>query len=107
VVSTAGERRKGGLMDPLALQDFKIRLDDWIGQGYKVFADDIDGELRLTAHYVTSASGRSSEREQEFWPMAPEILELLAASDVTISRALAGPRPWAGPHPEEWEQDAD
>jgi hypothetical protein len=94
-------------MDPSALQEFRIRLDDWIGQGYKVFADDIDGELRLTAHYVSTASGRGSEREQEFWPMTPEILELLEDNGVTISKALAGPRPWAGPHPEDWDEKAD
>jgi hypothetical protein len=90
-------------MDPFVLQEFKTRLHDWIGQGYHVFADDIDGELRLTAHYVSGAGDRGSEREQEYWPMAPEIVEMLSDTGVPISRALAGPRPWAGPHPEEWE----
>lgn len=92
-------------MDPSVLQEFEMKLNDWVGQGYEVFADDIDGELRLTAHYVSSVSGRGSEREQEFWPQAPEIVELLEASGIEISRALAGPRPWAGPHPEDWEEE--
>ena len=39
--------------------------------------------------------------------MAPEILELLEDNGVTISKALAGPRPWAGPHPEDWDEKAD
>jgi hypothetical protein len=92
-------------MDPSALQEFETKLFDWLGQGYTVFADDIDGELRLTAHYVSAGSGRGSERQQEFWPMAPEVVGLLEANGITISRALAGPRPWAGPHPDEWTDE--
>jgi hypothetical protein len=91
-------------MEPHALQEFKAKLNEWLGQGYKVFADDVDGELRLTAHYVSGTTGRGGEREQEYWPMAPEIVEMLEDSGVTISRALSGPRPWAGPHPDDWDE---
>jgi hypothetical protein len=90
---------KGGAMDPVVLREFQIRLQEWVGQGYQILADDIDGELRVTAHYVSRDSGTGSEREQEFWPMTPEIVQMLASNGVTISHALAGPRPWAGPHP--------
>lgn len=87
-------------MDQLVLEEFVVKLDDWLGQGYQIFADDVDGELRITVHYVSPESGEGSEREQEYWPMAPEIVRLLADNGIVISRALAGPRPWAGPHPE-------
>jgi hypothetical protein len=93
-------------MDPLVLQECEIKLDGWLGQGYEVFADDIDGELRITAHYVSSGTGRGSERQQEFWPMAPEVIALLEANGITVSRALAGPRPWVGPHPDDWEEQS-
>jgi hypothetical protein len=89
-------------MEPEILQEFEAKLDLWAGQGYQILADDIDGELRVTAIY-TSSGGRSSEREQEFWPMAPEILQVLDALGVAVSRSLAGPRPWAGPHPDDWK----
>ena len=89
-------------MDPYDLREFEIKLDDWLGKGYTVLADDIDGELRLTAHFVPIADESESEREQEFWPMVPEVVTLLEANSITISRALAGPEPWAGPHPDDW-----
>ncbi len=33
--------------------------------------------------------------------LTPEIIELLQRNNIEISRALAGPRSWAGAHPEE------
>ena len=33
--------------------------------------------------------------------MSAEIVQMLTDNGIPISRALAGPRPWAGPHPEE------
>jgi len=91
-------------MDPFLLQEYETRLLDWVAQGYQLLADDVDGELRLTAHYISPAAGRGAEREQEYWPMVPEIVELLSANGIEISRALAGPRSWAGAHPEERDE---
>ncbi|EFK96604.1 hypothetical protein LDC_1369 [sediment metagenome] len=88
-------------MDPVVLREYEAKLTDWLAQGYQLLADDVDGELRLTVHYVSREGGSGSEREQEFWPMTADIVQLLSANGVTISRALAGPRPWAGPHPED------
>jgi hypothetical protein len=89
-----------GPMDRMLVEEFQTRLLDWLGQGYQVLADDIDGELRVTAHFVSSEPDRGGEREQEFWPMAPEILGMLEDNGIKVSRSLAGPRPWPGPHPE-------
>jgi hypothetical protein len=88
-------------MDPVVLREYEAKLTDWLAQGYQLLADDVDGELRLTVHYVSREGGSGSEREQEFWPMTADLVQLLSANGVTISRALAGPRPWAGPHPED------
>ena len=57
-------------------------------QGYQVMADDVDGELRLTVHYVSPEAGTGSEREQEFWPMVPEIVGMLSENGVEINREL-------------------
>ena len=91
-------------MDQMLLRDYETKLQNWLGQGYQLLADDVDGELRVTAHFVSPETGRGSEREQEFWPMAPEIVELLEGNGIPISRNLAGPRPWPGPHPEDIEE---
>lgn len=88
-------------MDPVVLREYEAKLIDWLAQGYQLLADDIDGELQLTVHYVSRGGGPGSERVQEFWPMTADIVQLLNANGVTISKALAGPRPWAGPHPED------
>jgi len=88
-------------MDPVVLREYEAKLTDWLAQGYQLLADDVDGELRLTVHYVSREGGSGSERVQEFWPMTADIVQLLGANGVTISRALSGPRPWAGPHPED------
>jgi hypothetical protein len=50
---------------------------------------------------VSREGGAGSEREQEFWPMTAEIVQLLSKNGIVISRALAGPRSWAGTHPED------
>jgi hypothetical protein len=90
-------------VDPEILREHEVKLDDWLLQGYQVFADDVDGELRLTVHYVTREAEAGSERQQEYWPMVPEIVGMLAKNGIEINRALAGPRSWAGYHPEERE----
>jgi hypothetical protein len=94
-------RRKEGSVDPEILREYECKLDDWLLQGYQLMADDVDGELRLTVHYVSSQATAGSERGQEYWPMAPEIVGLLSQNGIEINRALAGPRSWAGYHPEE------
>lgn len=89
-------------MDPTILREYEAKLTDWLSRGYQILADDIDGELRMTVHFVSRDGEAGSEREQEYWPMTADIVHLLDVNGVEISRALAGPRPWAGgPHPEE------
>jgi hypothetical protein len=88
-------------MDPYLLREHEAKLADWLAQGYQLLADDVDGELRLTVLYVAREGAVGSERHQEYWPMTAEIVKLLEDNGITISRALAGPRPWAGPHPED------
>ncbi len=86
------------------LSEFEARLTHWLASGYRVLADDIDGELRITVMYVASEDSAGSEREQEYWPMTAEIVQLLGNNGVEVSRSLAGPRPWAGPHPADLEE---
>ena len=88
-------------MDPMLLREYEAKLADWLAQGYQLLVDDVDGELRVTVVYVAREGAVGKEREQQFWPLAPEIEQMLAANGVTISKAHAGPRPWAGPHPED------
>jgi hypothetical protein len=88
-------------MDPVLLREYEAKLNDWLSQGYQLLVDDVDGELRLTVHYVSREGAVGSEREQEYWPMTAEIVRLLGKNGIEISKALAGPRPWAGPHPED------
>gem|GEM_PF-881811 len=88
-------------MDPLLLQELQTRLLNWLTQGYQVLADDVDGELRVTVLYVSPGTGVGSERVQEYWPMSAETAKLLNDHGIVISRALAGPRPWPGVHPED------
>jgi hypothetical protein len=85
-------------------REFEARLTHWLARGYRVLADDVDGELRITVMYVPSSGSVGSEREQEYWPMTAEIVQLLTDNGVEVSRALAGPRPWAGAHPEDLEE---
>jgi hypothetical protein len=88
-------------MDPMLLREYEAKLDDWLAQGYRLLADDVDGELRVTVLYVSPGDAIATEREQEYWPQTPEIVQMLGSNGVTISKALAGPRPWVGPHPEQ------
>lgn len=88
-------------MEPTLLREYEAKLVYWLSQGYKLLVDDIDGELRITAHFVSRDGAVGSERAQEHWPMTAGLVELLTDNGVEISRALAGPRPWAGPHPED------
>ena len=60
-------------MDPVLLREYEAKLVYWLSQGYKLLADDIDGELRITAHFVSRNGEVGSEREQEYWPMTPAI----------------------------------
>jgi hypothetical protein len=85
-------------------REFEARLGRWLAGGYQVLADDVDGELRITVMYVPEGSTAGSEREQEFWPMAPEVVQLLDANGIQVSRVLAGPHPWTGPHPADLEE---
>ncbi|MCZ7662744.1 MAG: hypothetical protein M5U22_07320 [Thermoleophilia bacterium] len=78
-------------MEPVDFEEIRLRFDEWLEQGYGIIADDVDGELRVTVYHVHRAGEPASEREQEFWPMLPELVELLEQNGVVISRALAGP----------------
>ncbi len=78
-------------MDPVELRDFEQRLDEWVGQGYQVMADEVDGELRMTTVFVPVGADVGRERDQEYWPKTPEIVDLLGRSGIPISTAMAGP----------------
>lgn len=88
-------------MDPMLLREYEAKLADWLAQGYQLMVDDIDGELCVTVVFVAREGATGKEREQEYWPLTPEIERMFADNGVPISKALSGPRPWAGPHPEE------
>jgi hypothetical protein len=94
-------------MESTHFREFEAKLVAWLARGYRVLADDIDGELRVTVMYVPSEGSVGSEREQEYWPMSAEIVQLLDDNGIEVSRALAGPRPWTGPHPDELEETLD
>ncbi len=94
-------------MDRTDFRDFEGRLTHWLQSGYGVLADDVDGELRITVMFKAGGGATGSEREQEYWPMTAEIVELLAANGVEVSRSLSGPRSWAGTHPAELEEILD
>jgi hypothetical protein len=91
-------------MDTSDFREFEAKLTDWLAQDYRVLADDVDGELRMTVMYVSSEDSPGSERQQEYWPMTAEIVQMLNANGVDVSRTLAGPRPWAGAHPADLEE---
>jgi hypothetical protein len=91
-------------MDRADFTEFEAKLTHWLGRGYGVLADDVDGELRITVMYVANEGEAGSEREQEYWPMTAEVVQMLGEHGVEVSRALAGPRSWAGPHPADLEE---
>jgi hypothetical protein len=78
-------------MDPQEFREFEVLLDEWLSQGYQIMADDIDGELCITAVFVPTPGEVGRERDQQFWPMLPEIVDLLESNGITISRAMSGP----------------
>ena len=85
-------------------REFEAKLTHWLARGYRVLADDIDGELRITVMFVPTEGAAGSERDQEYWPMTAEIVQLLKDHGVEVDRRLAGPRPWAGAHPADLEE---
>lgn len=91
-------------MDRWDFGEFEAKLTHWLARGYRVLADDIDGELRITVMFVPAGADAGSERDQEYWPMTAEIVQLLNHNGVEVSRALAGPRSWAGTHPADLEE---
>lgn len=74
-------------MDPFRLKEFELQLEDWLKQGYQILADEVDGELRLTVVYVPRLGEAGKEREQVFWPLVPETIEMLRRRGVNVSRA--------------------
>lgn len=74
-------------MDPFRLREFEAQLDYWLQQGYQIMADEADGEIRLTVIFVARAGDPGKEREQIFWPMVAETVEMLMQRGVQISRA--------------------
>lgn len=77
-------------MDPLEFRDIQLKLDEWLDQGYQVTADEVDGELVVTCHFVPTTDEVGREREQEHWPLAPEVVDLLQERGIVISHAMAG-----------------
>lgn len=77
-------------MDPVELRDFQLKLQEWLSQGYQVMADEVEGELRITTVFVPAGDDVGRERDQELWPMTPEIVQMLTDSGIPISRAMAG-----------------
>lgn len=78
-------------MDPLELRGFELKFAEWLTQGYQIMADEIDGEIRMTTHFVARAGGSGKERDQEFWPLLPEIVDLLERNGIPLVRTMAGP----------------
>lgn len=67
-------------------RELQAQLDDWLAQGYQVLADEVDGEVRLTAVYVSRPGSPGAERDQQLWPLTPETVELLATRGITLLR---------------------
>jgi hypothetical protein len=77
-------------MDPLDFRDIQLKLDEWLDQGYQVMADDVEGELLVTSQFVPLSGDTGREREQERWPLTPEVVELLESRGIVISHAMSG-----------------
>ncbi|MHB0981008.1 MAG: hypothetical protein ACYC5Q_13240 [Thermoleophilia bacterium] len=78
-------------MDPLELRGFELKFAEWLTQGYQIMADEIDGEIRVTTHFVARAGASGKERDQEFWPLLPELVDLLERNGIPLVRTMAGP----------------
>ncbi len=76
-------------MDPLELREIELKLTEWLGQGYQITADEVEGDIRVTTYYVVPADETARERNQELWPMAPETIDLLERNGIPVVRA-----PW-------------
>jgi hypothetical protein len=83
-------------MDPLEFRDIQTKLEEWLEQGYQVMADDFEGDLVITRHFVPVAGEPGREREQEFWPRTPEVVELLQSKGIPVSEAMSGEERLAG-----------
>lgn len=75
-------------MDPLELRDFESKLEEWLGQGYQITADEVEGDIRVTTYFVAPAGETAKERNQEFWPMVPETVDLLERNVIPVVRAF-------------------
>ena len=73
-------------MDPGELREFELQLTEWVSQGYQIMADEVEGDIRITAHYVARSGDTAKERSQEFWPMVPETVEMFARHGIPIVR---------------------
>jgi hypothetical protein len=75
------------IMDPLELRDIELKLTEWVGQGYQIMADEVEGDIRVTTYYVAGAGEVAEERNQELWPMVPETVDLLERNGIPVVRA--------------------
>lgn len=76
-------------MDPLELREIELKLTEWLGQGYQITADEVEGDIRVTTYYVASAGEVATERNQETWPMVPQTVDLLERNGIPVVRT-----PW-------------
>ena len=77
-------------MDPLELREIELKLIEWLGQGYQITADEVEGDIRVTTYYVAPADEAGKERNQEFWPMVPETVDMLERNGIPVVRAPSG-----------------
>lgn len=77
-------------MDPLELREIELKLVEWLGQGYQITADEVEGDIRVTTYFVAPADETAKERNQESWPMVPETVDLLERNGIPVVRAPAG-----------------
>lgn len=74
-------------MDPVELRDFELKLAEWVSQGYQIMADEVEGDIRITTHYVARSGETAKERNQEYWPMVAETIDMLERNGIPIVRA--------------------
>ena len=77
-------------MDPVEVQDIELKLTEWLNQGYQIMADEVEGDIRVTTHFVARAGEVAKERNQEFWPMVPETIAMLERNGIPIVRVPSG-----------------